>query len=243
MHRSTPPNRPIEGALLLIALAWGGGGCAANEGLEKDVASLRTEVASLRAREGALTERLEALERAAMGGGAQALPATIGSDRPDLEVVRLTPPAPETSDDFTSADGRIRIRSTAGGLVEEDTSAGGSGAGDFKKAKEQFEKKSWDAAIASLTAFIAKNPRDANLPEATHLRGMAYAVKNDPGRAAEQFEAVVESYPDSSFAPDALLELARVRDKMGDKGAADKARARIKADYPKSAAAKKLEKR
>lgn len=220
-------------------------GCSDRSTIEKELASLKTEVASLRAREGAFTERLESLERASIALGFASM-ASAGSDRPDLEIIRLTPPAPEKSDDFSSADGRIRIRSTAGGLVEEDGAGAAtkeSAAADFKKAKGEFDKKSWDAAITSLTAFMAKNPRDANLAEATHLRAMAYSVKNDPSRAAEQFEAVVDSYPESAFAPDALLELARVRDKMGDKGAAEKARARLKSDYPKSAAAKKLEKR
>lgn len=226
--------------------ALGAVGCSDRSTIEKELASLRTEVSSLRAREGALTERLEALERASVAAGLASIPASNGSDRPDLEIIKLTPPAPERPEDFTSPDGRIRIRSTAGGLVEEDASGTATketASADFKKAKSEFDKKSWDAAIASLTSFMSKNPRDANLAEATHLRAMAYAVKNDPSRAAEQFEAVVDSYPESSFAPDALLELARVRDKMGDKGAADKARARLKADYPKSAAAKKLEKR
>ncbi len=221
-------------------------GCASNAGLERDLNSLRTEMASLRAREGALSERLEALERAQNGKALVASTTTneTSDERPELKVVRLKPPASEQEDPLAS-ETRIRIRSTNAGLVEEETTgpAKEASGAEFKLGKSLFEKKSWDGAIAAFTTFIAQNPRDPNLAEATHLRAMAYSVKNDPSRAAEQFEAVVESYPDSPFAPDALLELARVREKLGDKAAADRARTRLKSDYPKSAAAKKLEKR
>lgn len=240
MIRAVARGRWLGLSLLL------GVGCASNAGLEQDLNSLRTEMASLRAREGALSERLEALERAQNGKAPIAGPAAseASDERPELKVVRLKPPAPE-QDDPLASETRIRIRSTSGGLVEEEASgvAKEASGAEFKLGKSLFEKKSWDGAIAAFTNFITQNPRDPNLAEATHLRAMAYSVKNDPSRAAEQFEAVVESYPDSPFAPDALLELARVRDKLGDKAAADRARTRLKSDYPKSAATKKLEKR
>jgi TolA-binding protein len=228
--------------VLLVSLV----GCGGNAGLEQDLTAVRREIADLRAREGALSERLDALERGRSGSLAQAEKSSGLEERPELEVVRMVPPTPEESD--LGEPTRIRIRSTPGGLVEEDAAEGGKDPAstptqDLKKAKELYEKKSWDGAIAAFSAFLVKHPRDPAVPEVTLLRGLAYATKNDPGKAASQLEAVVESYPDSAAAPDALFELVKVRNKLGDKAGADKAKDRLLSSYPKSSAAKKLEKR
>jgi TolA-binding protein len=229
-------------ALAVVLLLAGSAGCAGAEALQQDVAALRREIADLRAREGALSERLEAVERGRRGA-APAVDAEAAGDRPELEVVRLVPPTPEEAE--TQESTRIRIRSTPGGLVEEDASGGGKDvsstpAADLKKAKDLYEKKSWDGAIAAFSSFLVKHPRDPAVPEVTLLRGLAYATKNDPGKAASQLEAVVESYPESAAAPEALLELVKVRNKLGDKAGAEKARDRLLSTYPKSSAAKKL---
>jgi TolA-binding protein len=209
-----------------VVLLFVGAGCAGAEALQQDVAALRREIADLRAREGALTERLEALERGPRSAAASPEGGAT-EERPELKVVRLVPPALEEADSTESP--RLRFRSTP--------------AADLKKAKELYEKKSWDGAIAALSSFLVKHPRDPAVPEVTLLRGLAYATKNDPGKAASQLEAVVESYPESTAAPEALFELVKVRNKLGDKAGAEKAKERLLSTYPKSSAAKKLEKR
>ena len=228
-----------------VVLLFVGAGCAGAEALQQDVAALRREIADLRAREGALTERLEALERGPRSAAASPEGGAT-EERPELKVVRLVPPTLEESDSTESP--RLRIRSTPGGLVEEEASGAGkdvssSPAADLKKAKELYEKKSWDGAIAALSSFLVKHPRDPAVPEVTLLRGLAYATKNDPGKASSQLEAVVESYPESTAAPEALFELVKVRNKLGDKAGAEEAKERLLSTYPKSSAAKKLEKR
>lgn len=229
-------------AFTAVLLVVGSGGCAGADALEQDVEALRREIADLRAREGALSERLEALERGRRGADPRA-DGQASEERPELEVVRLVPPSTEDAEALDSP--RIRIRSTAGGLVEEEASGGGKDASstpaaDLKKAKDLYEKKSWDGAIAAFSSFLAKHPRDPAVPEVTLLRGLAYATKNDPGRAAAQLETVVESYPESAAAPDALFELVKVRNKLGDKAGAEKAREQLLSKYPKSSAAKRL---
>ena len=74
-------------AFALVFGVFGLVGCSDRSTIEKELASLKTEVASLRAREGALTERLESLERASIALGL-ASTAANGSDRPDLEIIK-----------------------------------------------------------------------------------------------------------------------------------------------------------
>jgi len=98
--------------LLPAALLAAGAGCGGqHDAMEKQLTELRADVARLRAREAALTERLDAIDidRGAFGKGAAvrapagpaptvaaAPPAPPGGrpadpDRPDLDVVRLSP--------------------------------------------------------------------------------------------------------------------------------------------------------
>lgn len=226
----------------LVALALGG--CSGEvDQLRREVDSLKTEVAALKANHGAVSERLDALEvgRGALSGVAP----SGGGDTPDLQVVKLAPPDGGGDEDPAGSGPRVKIRSAGGGLVQEDQGGADEGAAssDFKKARELYDKKSWDSALAATAAFVVKYPDHPKVAEATFLRGLCYAQKSDPAHAAEQFDSVVKSYPKSDVAPDALWELAKAREKQGDFGAADAAKKKLRADYPKSAAAKKLDKR
>ncbi|MFO0550295.1 MAG: tetratricopeptide repeat protein [Polyangiaceae bacterium] len=226
--------------------------------MEDEVARLKTEVSSLRSQNAAITERLDALEIKSGGLTVKSAPSSTGSDvgsgpeasvpeddgKPELRVVKLGPTTEEGGDP-PPADQRVRIRSTSNGVVEEvgsGTEDGEAGANELKKAKELFDKKSWDAAISAYSSFLSRFPSHPRAAEATFQRAVCYAMKNDPDRAEDQFDAVVTSFPQSDVAPEALFELAKLRDKRSDKAGAEQARKRLLADYPKSAAAKRLDK-
>lgn len=227
------------GAVVSLAI-----GCSGEvDDLKKQVDSLRTEISALKAQDGAMGERLDALE-IGRGGLTTSSPQSAGDDTPELRVVKLAPP--DGGDDEANAGGsRVKIRSSGGSLVQEDqgTTDDSGAPGDLRKAKELYEKKSWDAALSAYAAFVVKYPEHPKVAEATYFRGLCYAAKNDPARAAEQFDSVVKSYPKSESAPDALWELAKAKEKQGDFGGADAAKKKLKSDYPKSSAAKKLDKR
>ncbi len=244
------PPRSALGALgrglvsaSICALALGVAGCGAGvDELRKEVAAMHTELTGVRADNAALSERVDALEIAHGGlkgykdssssGGA-------GSDRPeDLQVVKLGP-SPGGDD-----SGRTVLRSGAGGVVQEDAKPdeqGSSAAGDFAKAKELLDKKSYGDALSAFSAFLVRFPDSPRVADATYYRGVCYAAKNDPRHAAEQFEAVLASSPKSDKAAEALEALAKAYDKLGDKASADRAKKRLKAEYPKSSGAKKTD--
>ncbi len=211
--------------------------------LRKEVAALHAEVTGVRADSAALSERLDALE-IANGGlrgfktGATA-PGATGSDRPDLEVVHLGPGTTPGGDDVSP---RTILRSTSGGIVQEDAKPdeqGPSPTADFTRAKDLLDKKSYGEALSAFSGFLVRFPDSPRAPDATYYRGVCYAAKNDPRHAIEQFEAVLATAPKSDKAADALEALAKAYDKLGDKPAAERAKKRLKAEYPKSPAATK----
>ncbi len=261
LPRGTDPRRLRRASALALAaaLALSGAGCGASADLEKQVDALKTEVTSLRASNAALAERVDAMEiqsgrlsrpgSAPASSGAGASGGGGGGDgTPELRVVKLTPSEqPSSGDEIDPDDTRVKIRSTSGGVVSEDAGGGGGAGGDtpasladFKRAKEQYSNKKYDDAITSLSAFVARYPDSAKAAEATYLRGMAYVQRADHKEAAGQFERLVASYPKSDLVPDALYELMKAREKLGETEAADRAKARLKKEFPKSSAAKKL---
>lgn len=172
-----------------------------------------------------------------------------GDDRPDLAVVRLTPssssdPGAEETDGDEGP--RPVLRSVSGGGVIEDkapaiTKASEAAQRDYDDAYDLFKSKSYDKSIEAFTAFLSRYPDHDNADNAVYWRGESYLAKGETKRAAEQFEAVVSTYPKGNKAPDALLRLAQCRSTLGDAAGADAARKKLRASYPTSDAAKKLE--
>lgn len=234
------------------------GGCAGNADLAKQVDALRTEVSSVRATNAALQERLDALEiqsgklttaePPAPEPGSGPAPATPPADAaPELRVVRLTPSEDATGSGEIEPASRVKIRSTPSGLIQEEAGTADAqdtaSAADFKKAKDFYDKKAWGDALKAFSAFTQRYPEHAKIPEATYYKGLCQSARGDTKLAAETFETLSASFPRSDIAPDALYEAMKARDKLGDKDGADRARNKLKKDFPKSAAAKKLEKK
>jgi hypothetical protein len=131
----SPSRAPgVQGALLVLAaLLFGCGG--GHDAVEKELGELRAEVAKLRATQASLTERLDAIdiERGAFAKGAAS--ATSGtsapaapppgpsarpaSDRPDLDVVRLSPN--EGDGDVDNDPSRPVVRATGDASAARQT--------------------------------------------------------------------------------------------------------------------------
>lgn len=228
--------------MLGAALLAGCGGSA--DVTEKQLAEIRSELTRLRADSAAMSERLDNLEiakgRLSTGPGAPGPSA----DRPDLEVVRLTPQAPGGAEDEADVDGaRTVIRSAGGGAVVEDSGGGrakGAAQKDYDQAMELFKAKSYDKALEAFAGFLVRYPDHGNVDNATYWRGECYFAKSDYRRAAEQFEAVATGFPKGNKAADALFKLAQTYARLNDPRAAEQAKKKLLSSYPTSEAAQKL---
>src|SRR5690242_14117036 len=102
--------------LLLTALPLWATACAGgHQATEKQLDELRSDLAKLRADHAAVAERLDALE-IQRGGLKGYAPAPAAGDKPELDVVKLGPDAPDDGTDDPDAEGaRPVLRSTGSG--------------------------------------------------------------------------------------------------------------------------------
>ncbi len=73
-----------------------------------------------------------------------------------------------------------------------------------------------------------------------YWRGEAYFAQGEYLRAGEQFEAVISRYGSGKKAPDSLLKLGMCQERLGAPARAREYWDRLKNEYPKSEAAKKI---
>lgn len=141
-------------ALGAVAILSGCGG-EARDATAKELASLTTEIARLRAEQSTLSTRLTALERAGKPAAPASAPATgapaekvepaapaamasLDSDRPSLDVVRLGP-SDETEAEDPGDDGpRTVLRSGAHGIIVEEAGAAAADHADGAPAPKKL---------------------------------------------------------------------------------------------------------
>lgn len=87
-------------------------------------------------------------------------------------------------------------------------------------------------AEATLTAWLAANGTDPKVGEATYLRGRARALRSAWADAASDYIAALRGWPQTWWAPDAVVELARSLGRLGKPAEACQALAELGARYP-----------
>lgn len=193
-------------------------GCAAGEdSLRKELSELRADVLKMRADQGALQTRLAALETARPEPRREAA-APKPDDRPELAVVRLTP-------DAEGAEPTGALPPTS---VEALLAA----------AEEAPAKKSCDAVVPKLRAFLAADGEHPVADVVTYLLGECLFAKGELPGARDAFEGVAK-FAYGTRTPDALSRLVEIHTKLGDRAKAEKVKETLLATYPSSEAASK----
>ena len=180
------------------------------------------------------------------GDAALGKTATIDDDhapRRSGRVVRA-PPAPTSSDDpVSAASDRLEVTHhapvaarTPRAHVRADHDAPGAAdpASEYRAAVELVRTGKYEAGVAALRAFLARNPHHDYADNAQYWIGEAFYAQKNFNQALAEFRATIEAYPRGNKVPDAMLKLGYCYQAMGD---AEKARAMLEqvvATYPRS---------
>ncbi len=257
------------GFFLCSALA-GLAGCGRPEtAADRQFAEMREQVSKMEAENDKLDQRLGVVEdavadnklaRAENGGGALPPPQAgrvvqLGgpsdSDpadpndptaRPDIRVSGVPGAAPMRPRSGKSG-GRARIEeSEPSGRADGPRSSAldPDAKTAYETALAQVQGKNYDKGLEGLNAFLARWPDHPYAENALYWRGEAYFAQGEYLRAAEQFDSVLSRPGSGNKAPDALLKLGMCHDRLGNAQRAREYWDRLKNDYPRSDAAKRI---
>ena len=226
-------------------------GCAGADSVAKrQLEDFRKDIDRIQADNEKLNDRLTNLETATTSRQTAGTSSASPSDRPPLNVVRLTPnggreDSAEGEDDGPDDGTATVIR--AEGNHEPTVQAGSEDAAKAMQASREYDaaiglvkKKKYDEALEALAGYLARYPGEANADNAMYWRGECYYAKRDYARAAEQFDAVITRFPQGSKVPDALLKLGLSQRAAGERDKAKDTFGRLRKSYPTSDAAKKI---
>ncbi|HEY8003388.1 MAG TPA: tol-pal system protein YbgF [Phenylobacterium sp.] len=118
-----------------------------------------------------------------------------------------------------------------------DTKAAAADA--FAKARQMMLSGDYDAAEAAFRAYVTTYPDTPKTPEASYWWGKTLSVRGDHVKAASAYIGAIRGWPQTAWAPDAVVELARSL--VGVKKPADacEALAELGRKYPKAPASVK----
>ena len=224
-------------------------GCAKPETVaDRQFAEMREQVQKMETERDRVDERLNALEIAVADSKSNAR-ATPHSPTPPARVVQVGDSAETDGADPNDKTDRPDIRVTgAAGASGARGRAGKSSSPsldlDAKPAYEAalalVQQKQYDRGLEALNAFLVRFPDHPYVENAMYWRGEAYFAQGDYAHANEQFEAVLARFGGGKKAPDALLKLGMGQDRLGQPARARETYDRLKNEFSKSDAAKRI---
>lgn len=109
----------------------------------------------------------------------------------------------------------------------------------FARARQLMQGGDYDGAEAAFESLIATYPNGARTAEARYWLGKTLDVRNANGEAATAFIGAIRGWPQTGWAPDATVELARQLIVLGKPADACSTLAELNRRYPKASAAVK----
>jgi tol-pal system protein YbgF len=110
----------------------------------------------------------------------------------------------------------------------------------YDAALSLVNAKRYGEALDAFAGFLVRWPDHPNADNAMYWRGECYFAQGEYVRAADQFAGVIARFPMGNKVPDALLKLGMSRQKLGDPQAARQSYDRLRRDYPRSEAARRI---
>ena len=146
----------------------------------------------------------------------------------------------EQRDLYTDLDKRVtEARKAAEVMVTAETLApGGDEQTQYDRALELLRNRDYAGAADSLRRLAAAFPNGALADNTQYWLGEAYYVTKEYDHAAAAFQRVLEAWPNSRKAPDALLKLAYTQLEQGNRAAGRASLQQVPVRYPGTDAAR-----
>lgn len=243
----------VRGSLLLGFVVPALVACGRPETVaDRHVAELSEEVSKLEADRDAELGRLDGLDSE---------PKSVPSERrrgpanTQVRAVQLGAVVDEGSDDpddkTERPDIRVvgnRVRPTKSGRSRADVTESSSRSSVLDpEAKENYEAalalvqgKQHARALEAFRSFLVRWPDHPYAENAMYWQGEAHFALGEYLQAGEQFEGVLSRFGSGKKAPDALLKLGMCQERLGAPERASEYFRRLKTEYPKSDAAKRI---
>ena len=202
-----------------------------------------------------LEDRLALLEQQAKSGGLadlgtqlQLLQGDLAKLRGQIEVItyELEQSQKRQRDLYVDLDSRLRkieaspalaappVRNATDGVTEQRA---------YDAALDLFKRGDYQGAIGGFSAFVKSYPRSPLVSSAQYWIGNAQYARRDYRASIVTQRQLLKDSPDSSKAPDALLNIASAQSDMGDNAAARRTLEELIAKYPKSEASTRARQR
>jgi len=107
----------------------------------------------------------------------------------------------------------------------------------YLTALKSLAQKNYQHAVKMLKQYLKAYPEGRYRAKAYYWLGQAYYVQGQLKEASWQFRTVIDKFPKSPRAPDAVLKLALIHDAQGQPVLARKALSHVMRHYPSSRAA------
>lgn len=109
---------------------------------------------------------------------------------------------------------------------------------EYQRGQSLLKQKKFDQAAEVFSRMLVDHPSGRLAPNAGYWLGEAHYASGRYREAADAFQNVADTFPDSDKAPDALLKLACSYDRLGENGRAMAVMDILLTRYPGSNAAK-----
>lgn len=106
----------------------------------------------------------------------------------------------------------------------------------FTQARQQMLGGDYDGAERAFAAFVQNYPDDPKAPEARYWLGKTLTVRGASGEAASAYIGAIRGWPQTSWAPDGLVELSRALIALKKPADACQALKELPKRYPKASA-------
>ncbi|RAK64419.1 tol-pal system protein YbgF [Phenylobacterium kunshanense] len=193
------------------------------ERMEKIVRELRSIVFQLRdsgkpvvvqpadtdARMLEMGERLKDLEETLRRLNGSLETTTFDLDQAKRENAALKAQVQALSDKLAKIEGDLAAGATPAAAEAATAVPAGDPAKDFTEARQLMLAGDYDAAEAAFSAYVANHADAPRAPEASYWWGKTLSVRGAHADAAKAYIGAIRGWPQTSWAPDAVVELSR----------------------------------